>query len=341
MQPYIDYIISAEKLPFAMVALFVSVFTGFLFGPLQGRLNPGLWGVLQALFERPVAKLNRPNRAYSDLFLRGFLLTITCCCIAFLFGALSLYLSVHYPVYGLTAVLLLLPLLSGGSVWRLMLDLHKDLTGQDKVTKTVYYPLSLSTRYNLSTSDDYTITRLGIVFSTMNFTRALVGPVFWFLIGGLPMAYLTSALSFMSWRTGKGGYSRGFGVFAAKMDKVFMLIPAFITSMLFMLASFFTPTASPARAMRALFTNREEISLPYIQGGQPVAITAWALNTSLGGAYVDYEGTNIKNKWIGPKQATARLGSGYLKRALYLQLISFLLMILALGIFMQISSAGI
>lgn len=347
MDPFFYYIISSERLPFALSALLVSVLFGIAFGAVFQRFNPAYWSFLETLFSNAATKLNRPNRSMSDLVLRGVLLSIFCLFVCFLSGLFFAYITKSYADYAVLSVIALLPLLGGGALWKGMILLHTTLkeTGKSdetskKIPEGLFYALSRSTRFNLTTADDYTLTRLGIVFMARHFNKALVAPVFWYLIGGLPMAYVYCGAAFMKWRTGKDGHSKGFGLFAEKIEMILGIIPSYITGFIFMIASFFTPTASTLRAVRGYFSSKKGEFCPYSQGGRPVSVLIWALNISIGGAMVDYDGLKVKSDWVGPPKSTAQLQSGHLKRAVYMMGVSFLLFLMMLLLLMQFEYYG-
>lgn len=347
MESFLYYIISSERLPFALSALVIVIMAGVGLGPVFQRFNPAYWSVLETLFSNAADKLNRPHRSTSDLVFRGVLLTFAVLLVSLLLGLFLAYISKSYPGYGVLSVAVLVPVIGGGALWKNMITLHHTLKDTDKngqprnkIPEGLFYALSRSTRLNLTTADNYTITRLGIALMARRFSKAIVAPVFWYLIGGLPMAYIYSAAAFMKWRTSKDGHSKGFGICAEKVEMALGLIPAYITGFLFVLASLFTPTASTLRAMRGFFSTKKGEHCPYPQGGRPVSVLIWALNISIGGALVDYDGLKVKTDWVGPPKSTAQLQSGHLKRAVYMMGVAFLLFMMMLLLLMQFDYQG-
>ena len=53
--------------------------------------------------------------------------------------------------------------------------------------------------------------RVGMGLALKSFDKGVVAPIIWFLIAGLPGAYLYAGLATLSWRFGKEGHSAGFG----------------------------------------------------------------------------------------------------------------------------------
>lgn len=326
-----DYIIADDRLPFVLSVILLSSVAGFVFGPVFGRLNPPYWAILELFFSKPADKLNRRHRPLADLMLRGFLLMV-------FVGGVSMALGVYFNIQdiselfgGIGLVLVLLPVFSGGAVWRMMLSLYKELGSADSGAdghnrrRGIYYALSKSTRFNLSSTDDYTITRLGIVYMVNSFNKGMVAPAFWFVVGGLPGVYLYSAVSFMKWRVGREGHSKAFGVVAEKSEKIMGIVPSYFAAILLVLASLFTPTIGVVRALRGLLACKKGQYCLYPQGGRPATVIAWAMRISLGGGLVDYDGLNIKSDWAGPPDSSARLDRNHLRRAIYLLVVGMLI----------------
>lgn len=95
-----------------------------------------------------------------------------------------------------------------------------------------------------------------------------------------------------------------------------------------MAASLFTPTANPFKGILPFFTSKDKC--PYDQGGDPVSVMAWALGVSLGGPYQDLNGSSLKNVWVGPAGASAKVEHTHLRRAIYLNAMAQLLFVMSL-----------
>ena len=336
MEIIYNYIISPDRLPLAVLALLIANIGGFLAGPVLNTLNPVFWSFLEGLFGHAASRLNRSERKRQDLVLRGFLLTCFAAFLSFGIGAGLTALAMSYPLSGVTDVVFLVIVLASGSFWKNMMQLHAGLKKENATAKQgAFYVLSKSTRYNLSTADDYTLTRAGIMFSIRHFTKNMVAPVFWYLVGGLPLAYLYSGIAFMSWLIGQRGEKESFGFMANRVERIFGFIPAYLAAFILVLASFFTPTAASGRALRGFFARKNGHSCPYYQGGRPVSVIVWALNLSLGGSMIDYDGYRIKYDWTGPPGSTARLESHHLKRTNYILGVALLIFGLLLLLCMQ------
>lgn len=305
--------------------LFVSVI-GYITGPIAANANPPLWTLLDRLFGfgRKSYKTTRTN---SSLAFRGFLFGILYIATATALGVAALFALKYYPS-PLLEIFFLSFALTGGAVWLSLAKLHQALKEGSKLERGSYRPIAVSTRSNLNTTDDYGITRVGISFMPKAFDKGLVAPVFWYLLGGLPLAFLYAGIACAAWALSKEGYTKSFGDFLLRLESLFGIIPNFIAGLFVMVAAIFTPTAQITRVIPMFFKRGGKAR--YAEGGLPLIVTAWALNVSLGGPVEDLDGSVLKHGWVGPPNATARLEKGHLKRAIYMSLMAYVLFFAAL-----------
>ena len=93
-------------------------------------------------------------------------------------------------------------------------------------------------------------------------------------------------------------------------------------------AALFTPGAQLSRAVPGFFSSTGRS--PYTEGGMPLTAVAWAMNISLGGPVRDLEGSALKKAWVGPANATAKVDKSHLRRAIYMSVMGYVLLIAAL-----------
>ncbi len=322
-----DQIFDPARLPVAIIAILVVVFGGLVFGPLGGNANPLLWRVVDFLFGPLGGKLDKTERKSGDLATRGFIVTVTALIIGYLIGHFFQTLSVTYPNYRMVDIFALTLVLSAGAGWYALLRLYHAVEGKGGV-KGAFYAIAATTRTNLTRSDEFTITRVGIGMGAKLLDKGIVAPVLWYLIAGLPAAYLYATLAALSWRFGKEGFSKGFGLTANHLEKLMGMIPNLFSGLLIALSGLLTPTAGMTRSLLSLFPTKSGHS-DYFQGGAPVTSMAYALKVSLGGATQDTDGSAIQRAWAGPEGATAKLGAKHLHRGLYITVMAHLLLVLA------------
>ncbi|HEY0901716.1 MAG TPA: cobalamin biosynthesis protein [Micavibrio sp.] len=323
-------LIDPDRIYTAMGAVILCAVVGMVTGPLWGNANPLIWKLVEALFGRVGTKLDRPHRRAADLMFRGFMLLIPA---LLLFFALGHYLQQYGQMHsykGLTEMLLLTLSMSVGTVWFALLRLY--FARRDgKPAKGALAALSVTSRTDLSQSDMFGVTRIAMAQAARSFDKGVVAPVFWYLIAGLPGAYIYACLAAFGWRFGKDGFSSGFAGVPLALEKLLGFVPGAFAGVLIALSGLFTPTGGMTRALRALGPEKGgKGRAAYDQGGWPVTAFAFSLNVSLGGPATDLAGSALPRAWVGPENATAQLENGHLRRALYISLMAHMLFLASL-----------
>lgn len=322
-----QYLLDPERFPVAIVAITIVTLVGMIRGPLGGNAYPFFWHLVDLFFGKLGSRMDKAGRPKGDLIMRGFILSVMVLCICYFTGRLLGVMAFHYPDYSVVETLALCLVLTSGAAWAAQGRLYRALH-EKKVTEGAYYNVARSTRTNLSKNDDYTITRVGMGLGLRAFDKGIVAPVVWFLIGGLPAAYLYAGLAALSWRFGRDGHSGGFGQSPAALEQLLGFIPNIFSGFFIAFAALITPTAGLSRAFLGFFTQKGRA--PYEEGGFPVTVAAYSLDVTLGGPTTDLDGKTIKRDWVGPAKATAQLGIKHLHRVVYITFIAHLLFILAL-----------
>ncbi len=315
-----------DRIPLAITTIVVVMILGVITGPLAGNANPVLWLVFDKILGGFGDRLDRTHRLKKDLALRGFAVTAIALVVALFLGKFYERLAWKWPLIGFSEVLFLATLLTSGAVWYALLRLYFALEKKQPL-QGAYYAISRSTRLNLNATDDFGITRAGMSFAARSFDKGLVAPVFWYLIGGLPLAVVYTTLAALAWRFGKDGFSKGFGIVPLALEKLLGFIPSILAAALLTAATIITPTAAIHKGVASWFGHKNRA--PYEQGGFPLSSMAWSLNVSLGGAGQDLSGSALHGVWVGPAGATARIDHGHLRRAIY---INFAATILFMGV---------
>ncbi len=306
--------------------LFVSII-GYIIGPISGNANPWLWSILDKLFGF-ARKSYKVERSSASLSFRGVVFGLMYIIASGVIGFGAWYGLTHYYPSLALEILLLSFTMTGGAVWLALSKLHQALKEGSKLEKGSYRPIAISARKNLNTTDDYGITRVGVAYMPKAFDKGLVAPVFWYLIGGLPLAYLYAGMACAAWALSKEGYSKNFGDFILRLEKIFGLLPNTIAGLFMAVAAIFTPTARITRIFPYFFKRQGKAS--YAEGGFPLTTVAYALGISLGGPVEDLEGSVIRHGWFGPKDATARLDKNHINRAIYMSLMAYVLILAVL-----------
>ena len=327
LQPYFhELFFYAERLPSAIGALALVMIFGVLLGPLRGNANPFLWQLMNGLFGGLGAKLDNTGRTARDLTVRGAIFSIFMVIILAAVGIGLQILSFHVKIPYIFDIVALSLCLTAGSVWFALFRLYKAIVGKN-IVKGAFYALAVTTRTDLSASDEYTITRAGLGMAARTFDKGMIAPLFWYLLGGLPAVLTYTAITALAWRFGKDGTTKGFGRMALVLDQILGFIPGFIAGNILALAGLLTPTAGMTRAFLSLCRPASKGAAQQAAGGFALTALAFALDVSLGGPRVDQDGAANKSDWVGPSAATAKLEAKHLHRGLYLSIIANMLIL--------------
>jgi adenosylcobinamide-phosphate synthase len=181
------------------------------------------------------------------------------------------------------------------------------------------------------------VARAAIESLAENFSDAVVAPVFWMAIAGLPGAALYKAIntadSMIGHRTPR---HEAFGWAAAKLDDLVNLPASRLSALLLVAAAALNKTASTAAAWRAVMRDASRHRSP--NAGYPEAAMAGALGLSLAGPRV-YGGVTIDDATMGDGRRDATAAD--IRRALalyrYADAILIALVTVIAGIFIALT----
>lgn len=321
-------VFNPDRIPVAVCAMLIVSVIGAVTGPVGGNANPFFWRAVDVLFGSLGSRLDKTERKAGDLATRGMIVTIMALILGFGVGSFLASLSRHFPNFLIVDIVALSIVMSAGAGWYALIRLYKAVHSKDLI-KGAFYTVAATTRSNLSVADEFTITRVGIGMGAKLLDKGVVGPVLWYLIAGLPAAYLYATLAALSWRFGKEGFTKGFGTPALALERLLGAVPNWFSGLLIGFGGLLTPTAGMTRSLMSLFPGKKGHA-KYEEGGAPVTAMAFALSVSLGGATQDQDGSAIQRSWAGPQAATAKLEAKHLHRALYILVMAHLLLLASL-----------
>jgi adenosylcobinamide-phosphate synthase len=136
-----------------------------------------------------------------------------------------------------------------------------------------------------------------------NLSDGVIAPLFYFTLGGLPLAMAYKAVNTLDSMIGyRNDRYRRFGWAAARLDDVANYVPARISGALIVFVSLFLTGASAGNAWRIM--QRDGRNHPSPNSGVPEAAIAGALGIRLGGPSI-YGGIVVPKPFIGdPQNAT-------------------------------------
>lgn len=326
----LENIASPERLNTAMVSLvFVSIFGG-LCGSFSGNANPFLWVMLDRVFGGLAKKTYKVGRSVSSLHFRGTIILVLYIVFTALFAAVVTLLEKEFPLEGFMTPIILTCVLSGGATWSALIKLHRAIRAENQKSKAnqnlpkgSYYDIAVSTRTNLNTTDTHGIIRGGIGFVSFSLDKGIIAPLFWFIIGGLPAAFIYSGIAAARWSLAKEGFAKGIGHLALTLEEILGFVPQLITTFVLGFAALMTPSARLTRTIAGVF-SRGTGRASYGEGGLPLTALAWAMGISLGGPVEDRDGSVLKRAWVGSSKSTAKVEIHHLRIAIYLSVMSYI-----------------
>ncbi|WP_105372100.1 adenosylcobinamide-phosphate synthase CbiB [Neorhizobium huautlense] len=145
--------------------------------------------------------------------------------------------------------------------------------------------------------DEAAVCRAAIESLAENFSDGVVAPAFWMGIGGLAGGAAYKAANTADSMIGhRSPRHEAFGWAAARFDDVINLPASRLSALLFVVAAFFIPNASPKDAMKAIFRDARHHRSP--NAGWPEAAMAGALGIALAGPR-SYGGQMIEARFMG------------------------------------------
>lgn len=172
--------------------------------------------------------------------------------------------------------------------------------------------------YETDTIDEHGLARGSVEMFAVRLCDGLVGPVFWYVIAGLPGLFVyrvaTALADEMVHPTEKHA---AFGRMAGAIDRLMNFIPAPLTALLIVVGTLFSPTARPLAAIRGMIGGAAAGQPP--REGWTQGAVAGALGLSLSGPR-RHGGAVAPGAWIG--EGRARANSTDIARAMWLYLIA-------------------
>lgn len=142
-----------------------------------------------------------------------------------------------------------------------------------------------------------------------NLSDGVIAPLFYLLIGGLPLALTYKAINTLDSMVGyKNSKYRYFGWAAARLDDIVNYIPARITGLLIVVTSFFISRSASTLKSSAAIMLRDGRKHASPNSGIPEAAIAGALQIRLGGPSA-YGGLLVEKPYIGDESKTDYLAA--------------------------------
>ena len=289
------------------------------------RLVPHPIALLGGVIAWLEKRLNRGSHAAAMQFFLGAAMSFALIAFALLLGWLAMKLCAWLPGGIIIEALLASVLLAGRGLYDQVAACADALAKSASAGRDA---LAALVGRDPKFLDDSGIAKAAIESLGENFSDAIVAPLFWGLLLGLPglVAYKTinTLDSMVGYRSEKHFW---FGKFAARIDDLANFIPARLSALLVCLASMATSSTSWRGAAAAV--TRDARRHASWNAGWPEAAFAGALGIAIAGPRRSAAG-ETSAAWMG-KEGRARLGVKDIHLALGLYLRTCLLVVILLG----------
>lgn len=309
-----------EPLFLLLAALLIDAALGLL--PKRGRSMARIDRLVLAVVGWFEPRLNRTQRSGMTRAIRGLMLTLVLVLFALL-AAGGLGWTGYALPFGWLAVLALQllvlaqsqPIAAAGALLPYLPDAVGSLPDGREWPLLAAHPAPPAL-----TRDAYAAARGAVEHLAGRFAEGVVGPVFWFVLLGLPglLIYRILATAGRAFAHTDPRFAY-FGFVPARVNEAIGFLPLRLAAMLLVVAAAFAPRARPQRALRTVLLQAP--GHPARGLAWPLAAVAGAFGFSLAGP----RGEGGGSVWLGPADGRVRLGAPDVRRVRYLVIVACLL----------------
>ncbi len=257
-------------------------------------------------------RLNRADRPEADRKLRGVFVAGLVPLAAAATGLAISFVARTLPHAWLLEVFLTATLVAQRSLFEHVHDVARALRAGG--LEAGRYAVSRIVGRDPHSLDQHGVARAAIESLAENFRDAVVAPVFWYVLLGLPGLLAYKAVNTLDSMIGyRNDRYRAFGWASARLDDAMNLVPARLAGAMLAVAALFTPKGRPIRAAATMLSDARHHRSP--NSGWPEAAMAGALDLALGGPR-RYPGHTVEENWMGAGRAKATIAD--IDRALVL-----------------------
>ena len=301
-------IYATDRFVLACIALFLEAVIGrmsWLF-----RIIPHPFAILRSSAAFLGRRLSRSRRGPRALIVRGAIVTGFLCCATGSVGWMISSWGETYPAGWVVDLMFLVFFVSQRGSYS---DASRTVRAQSKNGLVAgRKALACYHKGRIDALDEHGIYRSLTEHLAAEMGRWLIGPLFWYLVGGLPALLVYATIVAAVDALAADDESRaGFGWTASRLEFMAGWLPGRIAGVFVVLASLLAPTARPIRSARVMVQMAR--SSPSPAHGWPAAAMAGALSLEIAGPN-STEGRELP--WIGEGSARATVRDAH--RALLL-----------------------
>ncbi len=302
----------------------ISFLIDMLIGDPRSKFHPVvLMGNLISFCEKIFYRENDGN--IKKLF-KGFLLVAIVICVNYLIGLMIIYQTERIEIDAAKIFIeafILSFMISPKSLAEAGEELYKFLI-EGKI-ENARYKVGWIVGRDTDKLDESEIVRATVETVSENTVDGIISPLFFYAIGGLPLAMVYRAANTMDSMLGyKNEKYIYFGRAAARLDDILNLIPARLTAMLFIISAMILKL-DYKKSIEMMIRDAKKHPSP--NGGYAEATVAGALNIRLGGfnsyfgkiSFREYMGDPLEN--LSPKHILLTIKLMYTSTILFLMII--------------------
>ncbi len=247
---------AADPLFLLLIALALEAYLGGRALHLRGLPNPraALARLVQALERR----LNRPQRGRAERRARGAAVALGLAVLGLAVGWLVEWITRHYPFAWAVELLLLVLLITQRDTWRRGADLAQAVNHGSLIrAREVLRPL-VGERLAPQAVDRLgapEVVEAGIAALGRRFASGLIGPVFWYVVLGLPGLFLQLCARVMAACLSE--HVGDFGLAARSLERGLAAVPGYLAGVILAAAAAFVPGGRPLAALGRALKGRE------------------------------------------------------------------------------------
>ena len=264
-------------------------------------------------------KLNRKGRSLGDRAARGAIVALFIILMAGAAGWGMAWLTQNIALFWILETLMIALSLDQRGTYTIVQKCGRALRGEDLPQARKH--LALISGQPVNSMDLHHLARTGLEASAAAIARGVTGPVFWYVLFGLPGLMVFRAVDIMAELVGhQTDRHWAFGFTAARLNDILLFVPARLAGLYTVLASILVPTAKPSLAAKIML--RDAGKHHSLNLGWPLGAMAGALNLALAGPR-KVNADTARGAWIG--DGTAKATAVDISRGLYLAAIACLI----------------
>ena len=264
-------------------------------------------------------KLNREGRSSGDRAARGAIVALFIILTAGAVGWGIAWLTQNIELFWILETLMISFSIDQRGTYTSVQKCGRALRDEDLLQARKH--LARISRQSVKSMDLHHLARTGLEASAAAIARGVAGPVFWYVLFGLPGLMVFRGMDMMAELVGhQTERHRSFGFTAARFNDILLFVPARLAGLYTVLGSLLVPTAKPILAAKIMLRDAGKHHSPNL--GWPLGAMAGALNLTLAGPR-KLSADTTRDAWIG--DGTAKATAVDISRGLYLVAIACLI----------------